>query len=141
MNALLYYSSTIPSLFPIVEDRYQVRNDSAGISQEEEGNTARDAVGYCVLEGKIIYFINNTIAFGDWDESPGGRVGEVRIEAEVEFDAVVTMAVWDQSGSVAAVSDANGSLHLVKKDGSILLSKQLLGGIASPSVCLCSIFL
>eukprot|EP00981_Chlorochromonas_danica_P007566 scaffold1794_cov162-Ochromonas_danica.AAC.2 len=139
MNALLYFSSTIPSLFPIIEDRYQIRNDSAGISQEE-GNTTR-GVGYCVLEGKIIYFINNTITFGDWDESPGGQVGEVRIEAEVEFDAVVTMAVWDQSGSVAAVSDANGSLHLVKKDGSILLSKQLLGGIASPSVYLFSVFL
>eukprot|EP01039_Chlorochromonas_danica_P001134 gene1134-1238_t len=132
MNALLYFSSTIPSLFPIIEDRYQIRNDSAGISQEE-GNTTR-GVGYCVLEGKIIYFINNTITFGDWDESPGGQVGEVRIEAEVEFDAVVTMAVWDQSGSVAAVSDANGSLHLVKKDGSILLSKQLLGGLALKSL-------
>lgn len=119
MASLTYYSSTLPSLFPIVEDRCHLVDDSPSPS-------AGGPEGYAISNRQIALAHGATLLFGSWEGDSG--LEEVSVEAAVDFDSPVTSVAWDSEGICTAVCDESGTLHLVKPDGSILLSKQVLAG-------------
>lgn len=130
MSGFVQFSTGLPALFPIVEDCCRVQED-----RDPNESAERFSIGHCFASQNLVLADGPALTFASWVSGTGPIAQDADIQSAIEFESPITNVVWDLDGLCTAVCDAGGTLHLVKQDGSILLSKQVLAGISFLSCC------
>lgn len=116
------FSSNLPTLFPGIEELSK-------LEYESRGNYSSCTDSYLSLSDSCLAVTCNEVLFlGKLCEEESNSLS-FDVSGEIEFDNALTLVEWDITKNLAAVCSVDGTIHLVKLDGTILLSKKLTRGM------------
>jgi hypothetical protein len=121
MQNFTHFSCILPTLFPGIEEL---------CSNEDEWKSHSDIGDEKLLAISGDYFaviLNTLLIFGRFP-TVQNDFSDLEILSEVEFEDKLNFVTWDTDGNCVAVSDVKGHIHLVKVDGTVMLSKPLSSG-------------
>lgn len=125
------YSSAAASLsclFPSIEEVHRFEYEGSSVTCP---HPSQDSVGIsCYFEDFYAVAEGNALTIFQFTDKDGDAISD--IIAEIEFDNVLKFLQWDISGRCLALSDDQGIIHLVNRNGLLLFSKQVFSGEIFP---------
>lgn len=125
MQIFTHFSCILPTLFPGIEELSTNEHDWKS-HMENVSDISKEKL--LAISGENFAVILNTLLIFGRFPKVQNDFSDLEILSEVEFEENLNFVTWDTDGNCVAVSDVKGHIHLVKVDGTVMLSKPLSSG-------------
>jgi hypothetical protein len=121
------YASSLPCLFPALEEIIRIEYEGSEIigllSENSKRKYANADNYYAVAEGNLLTIVHIVHNEEEVDSE---------IVSEIEFENELALVSWDVTGGCLALCDSGNTIHLVRRTGLLLFSKQVFSGMECP---------
>lgn len=125
MQNFTHFSCILPTLFPGIEELCANEHEWK-LHMENVSDASKEKL-LAINEDYFAIIFNTLLIFGKFPTAQSD-FSDLEIISEVEFEEELNFVSWDIDGNCVSVSDVGGHIHLVKVDGTIILSKPLFSG-------------
>ncbi|RYG68321.1 hypothetical protein EON64_05440 [archaeon] len=136
---LNHFLTGVPALFPILENVGSFSVDTANVLSTRISEDDELVCCYGISEKAVALTFGASLLLANRENAQHDQKTSVEsdsslhstsefasVQAEIEFEHALSSIAWDTLGNCLAVYDSGGTVHLLKRDGSIAFSKKIL---------------